>query len=204
MAEDFLGTFMGSNVRAKVLRVFAFNPGVFTVSQVAKRAGVSARVAGEEIRELEKCGMLKAAKFIITVNGSKAIAGKQKEQTWTMDQSFKHASAISKFVYEVSPMENKSIIIALRKAGRLSVIILSGVFVGDASRPADIIVAGDSVNEGRLETAIKALEPQLGREIRYSAFSTPEFQYRMTIQDRLLRETLDFPHLVLLDKTRLL
>ena len=76
--------------------------------------------------------------------------------------------------------------------------------MGDPSRPADLLVAADALNEGRLETAVRALEREFGREIRYAAFSAPEFRYRMTIQDKLLRDTLDFPHLVLLDKTRLL
>ena len=76
--------------------------------------------------------------------------------------------------------------------------------MGDATRPADLIVALDTLNERRLEAAVRGLEPIFGREIRYAAFSTPEFRYRLTVQDRLIRDTLDFPHLVLLDRTRLL
>ena len=205
MAEDFLVDFMSSSARAKVLRVFVFDPGVFTVSLAAKRSGVSTRVAAEEIKKLEQWGVVKKAKFIITVGGSsKTIAGKQKELAWTMNQSFKHGSAISKFVHEISPVEHKNMLTGLRKAGRLSAVVLSGGFVGDASRPADLIIVGEGMSESRLETAVKALESEVGREIRYAAFSTTEFKYRMTIQDRLLRDTLDFPHIVLLDKTRLL
>src|SRR3989344_847814 len=39
---------------------------------------------------------------------------------------------------------------------------------------------------------------------REAAFSTPEFRCRLTIQDKLIRDTLDFPHLVLWDRARLL
>jgi hypothetical protein len=76
--------------------------------------------------------------------------------------------------------------------------------MGDPSRPADLIIAVDSYNERRLDQAVRELEPRFGREIRYAAFSTPEFRYRLTVQDRLIRDTLDYPHLVLLDRTRLL
>lgn len=205
MTDDFLGTLLCSNARAKVLRVFVFDPGVFTAAQAAKRSGVSARIAAEEIQTLEKWGVVKKAKFVILVSAtSKKIVGRQKEPAWTMNQSFKHAGAISKFVHEVSPIQYKNIIAGLRRAGKLSALVLSGTFVGDASRPADLVIVGDGINESRLEAAVKALEPQFGREIRFASFSTPEFRYRLTIQDRLLRDTLDFPHLVLLDKTRLL
>jgi hypothetical protein len=207
LMEDFLGQLFGSSARAKVLRAFVFDPRPFTAALTAKRSGVSSRIAQQEIRALEKIGVIKRAKFSITLgqgSGKKVVAGKQKEAAWALDPEFRHAAALSKFVHEVSPVQHKHIIAGLRRAGRIAAVVLSGAFVGDASRPADLIIAGDGVNENKLEAAVKALEPQLGREIRYAAFTTPEFRYRMTIQDRLLRDTLDFPHLVLLDKTRLL
>lgn len=204
--EDFLGSFIGSAARAKLLRVFALNQQPLTLTQVAKRAGISTRVAEVEIKMLAKWGVVKKTKFTIAIKkGTQhVVAGTQKELAWTFDQSFRHAAAVARFVREVSPIAHKEIISGLRRTGRVSAVVLSGAFVGDLSRPADIIIAGDGVSERKLEAAMRTLEPQLGREIRYATFTTPEFRYRMTIQDRLLRDTLDFPHVVLLDKTRLL
>ncbi len=213
MSEDFL-TQLLNPTRAKLLRVFALNQAeIFTAASAGKRAGVHAAVATREIKALEKIGILKKGKFSIHVGKGKRVTGKpavkivtgkQKEPAWTFDQDFRHAGALSKFVHEVSPVHHKAIVGALKGSGRLTAIVLSGSFMGDPSRPADLIVAGDSLNEGRLEAAIKTLEPGLGREIRYAAFSTPEFRYRLTIEDRLLRDTLDYPHQVLLDTARLL
>ena len=206
MSDDFLGLFIGTPTRARVLRIFVFNQNQsFTLAHAMKRAGATSAVAMREIKALEKIGIVKKGKFAITLaNGTRVVQGKQKEKTWSFNPAFKYAAALSKFVHEVSPIHYKNILVSLRRAGRLVTIILSGSFMGDASRPADLIVAGDSLNESRLEAAVRALEPQLGREIRYASFSTPEFRYRMTIQDRLLRDTLDYPHLILLDKTKLL
>jgi hypothetical protein len=53
-----------------------------------------------------------------------------------------------------------------------------------------------------METAMRTLEAIFGRELRYAAFPTAEFRYRMTVQDKLLRDTFDFPHRILLDRTR--
>ena len=123
---------------------------------------------------------------------------------WMLNIEFQHLRALSSFIHEVSPMRHEKIVTALRRGGRLAAVILSGHFLGDPSRPADLIVAADAFNERRLDQAVRHLEPMFGREIRYAAFSTPEFRYRLTIQDRLIRDTLDYPHLVLLDKTRML
>jgi len=207
MADDFLSKVLGNAARAKVLRAFIFSPTeLFTLPTVAKRSGAPLKAVAKEIKALEDIGIIKKGKLTITLaNTSKRlVSGKQKEQTWHFNTDFKHGRALSKFVHEVSPVSHSSIILALKGSGRLAAVILSGSFVGDPTRPADLIIAADGLNEGRLERAIRTLEPEFGREIRYAAFSTTEFRYRLTVQDRLIRDTLDYPHLVLLDRARLL
>ena len=207
-ADDFLSKFIGNPIRAKILRVFVFGQNQsFTIAQTARRAGISPRNAKREIRFLEELHILKRSKLTITLaNASKrsVAAGNQKEKSWTMNMEFRHALPLSKFVHEISPVHYSTVVTSLKRGGKIAAVILSGAFVGDATRPADLVVAADAINEGRLDAAVRALEREFGREIRYAVFTTPEFRYRMTIQDRLIRDTLDYPHLVLLDKTRLL
>jgi len=206
MAEDFLSSLLENTNRARLLRLFVHNqPQVFTLAQVSKRAGVKPALATKELKALEKMEILKKAKFSIQVGKEKrAITGKQKEEAWTFNTDFRYALALSKFVHETAPVQHKAILIALKRSGRLSTVVLSGAFMGDPTRPADLLVAADALNESRLETTIRGFESALGREIRYATFTTPEFRYRLTIEDRLIRDTLDYPHVVLLDKTRLL
>ncbi|MEY4747237.1 MAG: hypothetical protein RLZZ416_286 [Candidatus Parcubacteria bacterium] len=207
-AEDFLSRLLSNPARAKILRVFIFGQNQsFTIAQAARRAGVSPRNAEREIRTLEELHILKRAKLSIklaNVSRRAVSAGNQKVKSWSTDLEFKHALPLSKFIHEISPVHYSAVVTGLRRGGKIAAVVLSGAFVGDSTRPADLIVAADAINETRLEMAIKALEREFGREIRYAAFTTPEFRYRMTIQDRLLRDTLDYPHLVLFDKTRLL
>ncbi len=206
MADDFLAQLVGNTVRAKLLRIFIFDQsGVYTLSRAAKRSGISLPAAAKEIKQLEKWGILKSVKVAITLpNTKRIVGGNQREKAWTFNQSFQWAAPLARFVHEVSPLRYKDLLSTLRRTGRFSVVILSGSFMGDGMRPVDLLVVADRLDERKLEQAVRALEPKLGREIRYAIFSTPEFRYRLTIQDRLLRETLDYPHHILLDKTRLL
>ena len=205
---DFLTLFMGDPARAKLLRVFVFSDArALSLADVAKRSGLSVRAAGKEIGYFEKLGILKRDSLSIMLKGAPARtvqAGKQKVAAWIIDPDFPHTRALSSFVHEVSPVRHDAVMQALRRGGKLAAVVLSGSFMGDPSRPTDLLVAIDAVNERRLDQAIRDLEPTFGREIRYTSFSTPEFRYRLTIQDRLIRDTLDYPHLVLLDRTRLL
>ena len=212
---DFLSTLIGDAARAKTLRVFIFNESrMLTAVEAGKRAGVSARDAERSIQILEEWRILRRVKGAPEPSQSKIPArstpkkkGSAKKEAplmWVLNPDFPHLRPLSAFVHEISPVRHEKIVTALRGSGRLAAVILSGSFMGDPSRPADLIVAADVFNERRLDRAIRELEPVFGREIRYAAFSTPEFRYRLTVQDRLLRDTLDYPHLVLLDRTRLL
>jgi hypothetical protein len=219
MKADFLGSLMGKPARARVLRAFIFNPNQhFTLAQIAKRSGVSADNAALDVALFESWGLLKKSKMIIpqqaeaeTKQKAKKKAGKKKtkqkptqENIWTINTEFPHLRALVAFVREISPMEYETVIAAIQKSGKIATIILSGAFMGDLTRPADIVVAADTLNERRLEAAIHSLEPYFGHEIRYAAFTTPEFRYRLSVHDRLIRDTLDYPHLILLDRMRIL
>jgi DNA-binding Lrp family transcriptional regulator len=201
MKQDFLAQFIGSQNQARILRTLVFNEEErFTAKYIAKRTGMSEVSAARELESLKKLGVVRSMK----VHSTETKAHGKAELTWFLNAGFQHLKALVGFVREVSPMHYDEIIDTLKRSGKLSAVVLSGSFMGDASRPADILVAGDTINEDRLETAVKELEPLFGRELRYAAFSTPEFRYRLTISDRLIRDTLDYPHVVLLDRSGLL
>ena len=212
---DLLSLLTGNPARARVLRVLVFNESrLMTATEVGKRASIPTRDAEHELKLVASWGIAKKVKADVRVarpqtpkrSGVRKIAVKKTDDApmWTVNIDFPFLRPLSAFIHEVSPMRHEKIVSALRRGGRLAAVILSGHFLGDPSRPADLIVAADAFNERRLEQAVRQLEPLFGREIRYAAFSPPEFRYRLTIQDRLLRDTLDFPHVVLLDKTRML
>jgi hypothetical protein len=179
--------------RARVLRLFILHSKEhFTPAEVARRASVTAHSAKSEIDALKKMGIIKAEK------------GEGRAARYGADLQFKHQNALSAFVHDITPAQYDHVERALKRTGRVTALVLSGVFVGDMTRPADLLVVGDYMNEERLEKAVRAFEPKYGREIRYAVFSTPEFRYRLTIKDRIIHDMLDYPHRVLINKHNLL
>lgn len=199
MKQDFLAAFTGNANQARILRTLVFNEGErFTAKHIAKRTGMTAENAQEAFNKLKGMDIVRSVNIV--QEGKKKAA----EKAWFLNEEFEHLKALVRFVREISPVDYEEIVDALKRSGKLSTVVLSGSFMGDKSRPADILVAADSLNEARLETAVRQLEPMLGRELRYAAFSTPEFRYRLTVQDKLLRDTFDFPHVVLMDRAGML
>jgi hypothetical protein len=79
-------------------------------------------------------------------------------------------------------------------------IIAAGVFIQNWESRVDLLIVGDDLNITKIESVIKMIESEIGKEIAYSAFETQDFQYRMGIHDRLVRDILDYPHVTLLDR----
>ena len=209
MKEDFLTQFMGGDQSvARLLRAFVFDAErSFPLKDAGKRAGISPQAASRAIKVLEKWGVVKSGKSssITLGNGTaRKVAAKTKVETWELDPEFPYVRTLSSFVREISPIRYENVIAALKTCGKIAVVVLSGSFTGDDNRPVDILIAGENVNEARLDQAIRSLEGVFGRELRYAVFTTPELRYRLTIQDRLVRDTLDFPHVVLLDRSKIL
>jgi hypothetical protein len=209
MKDDFLGQFMGGDQStARLLRAFVFDAErSFPLKDAAKRANISPQAAVRAIKILEKWGVVRKGKSasIMLGNGTaRKVVAKTKVETWEFDPDFVYARALSAFVREISPIRYENVVASLKPCGKLAVVILSGSFTGDDSRPVDILLAGEDMSEARLEQVMKSLEGTFGRELRYAVFTTPELRYRLTIQDRLVRDTLDFPHVVLLDRAKIL
>ncbi len=198
-STDILDMLLTQN-RAKLIRLIILNDTErFTLSELASRTGLSPRVVRTELAALTHAGIVREEK-----GEGKTAALRAKTTRYSADAAHRYMNALSTFVHEVSPEQFEDVARSVRRVGRLTAIVLSGVFVGDQTRPADLIVVGDYIDEERLEKVARAFEPTYGREIRYAVFSTPEFRYRLTIHDRILRDTLDHPHRVLLDKHNLL
>lgn len=212
MAEDFLSSFLGSTPRARIIRAFVFAQAEpLTRMQLTKRTGVSPAAVEREIRALEKLDIVRKTRGLPAPKKAwklrpvkKKARDARTDAVWVLNTNFKYFRALSMFVHEVSPLRYTRILDAVKRVGKTTVLVVTGSFMGDPTRPADLLIAGDGLNDNRLELAVRSLEPHFGREIRFASFSTPEFKYRLTVQDRLFRDTLDYPHLVLLDTKKLL
>lgn len=185
---DPLAKLFGSAARVKLLRLFLFNEGeFFTAAGVASRAKVSKASARKEVASLQAAGILKKK------------AGKG-GTLYTADQRFGHYEALKTFLRTASGITDTNIGTNLRKAGALRLVTLSGLFTGVPESKVDMLIVGDRLDERALGTVVHGLEAELGRELRYAAFSTEDFRYRIGVYDRLVRDVFDYPHRTILDR----
>ncbi|MDO8579624.1 MAG: hypothetical protein Q7R72_02005 [bacterium] len=201
---DTLSLLFGSVLRVKIMRLFLFNPGKpFDIEYIQGKTDATEREIKKEISFFRKIGLAKTKKFLKMTRikkGKKIIEKKKKVPAWTLDPSFKYIGALTDFLVRTHSLENKAIVRRLEKAGRIKAVVVSGIFMGDAESRLDMFIVGDNVRSGSIDRIIRGLESDMGKDIRYAVLSGPDFAYRVNMNDKLVRDVLDYPHTVLLDK----
>jgi len=191
---ETLGRLFGTESKVKIMRLYMSSPATpFDVALVSKKTKVSKNVARKELANLEKAGFLKKKTFHKEQKTKTGIS-KRKVKGWILDRSFEYITSLQNFLINRNPLHLKDIEDRLKKAGRIKLLVVSGVFIQEEESRVDLLVVGDAIKKPALKTAIRSLEAEVGRELRYTVFSTDDFLYRLGMCDKLVRDILDFPH----------
>jgi hypothetical protein len=199
-----LATLFGSSARVKTLRLFLFNKELaFDVDDIATRIAERPSVVKTVVLELMKIGLIRKRLFVKTV--VKKVRGKKVEKKvkvsgFSLDDTFKYLSALQSLLIQIGPLEEGELMKRIKKAGKIKFVATSGIFVQNWEARLDLVLVGDDLRQSTIERAIRSMETEIGREIRYSAFETRDFAYRLSMHDKLIRDVLDFPHHILVDK----
>ena len=195
---DPLSILFGSQARVKLLRFFFFNPSQdFTFDDISRRAKLVRRTARTELNALEKAEVIKK-KIIFGEHKTKGT--KVRVQGYSLNTKFPQLSSLQTFLFETAPINGTTVLKHVRKIGPLDFVACAGIFMREFDRRLDLIIAMKKLNEGKVEVAIRALEAELGIEIRYATFSTADLLYRVGMYDKLTRDVFDYPYQIVIDK----
>lgn len=201
---DIVEKLFGSAARVRILRLFLFNEGAnFENADIAKQTKTNATAVRRETALFLRIGLIKRVTFSVPVTykkGSKKRVVKKRVQGWSLDSKCPQIAALRSFLLTAAPMEENQIIKKLNRAGRCKLVVVAGSFIQDWDGAIDLLIVGDGINDTRLERAVRDIEVEIGKELRYALFTTRDFQYRMNIYDRLLRDIFDYPHQTLLNR----
>lgn len=169
------------------MRLFLLNPrSVFASSSVAKRSSVTASVARRETALLSRSGFI--------VRKKERRSGKRPVEGWSLNPKFEYAEALKDLLLGTEFIDPNDLGKRFKKVGRVRGLVLSGIFNHDPKGRLDVLVVGDNIKRPALERLIRSLEAEIGKELAYAAFETPEFVYRVSMYDKLIRDVIDFPH----------
>lgn len=174
----------GSEAKVKILRLFIFNPdSIYESRTIADRTKEKPSTVRRHLNELIKAGLLR-----------------KRSRGYSLDKEYPYLKALQDFLIDVGPISDKEIIKKLSKVGVVKLVLVSGIFLHDSESRVDLLIVGDHLKKGKIVTAISGLEAELGKEIRYAAFETADFQYRFGMYDKLILDILDSQNHKILNK----
>lgn len=190
---EILEKMFGGAVRVKLMRLFLFNPlDSFSSDEISTRAKVDSSKMKRELNFLNKVGLIR----------KKNIKGKR-GNSWALNDRFPYLGEFRRLLIETSLMTPNEIAKRLSKIGKLKLVILSGVFKEQWESTLDVLIVADGVKKSLVEGLMAYIEAEMGKELRYAALETEDFKYRLGVGDRLIRDVLDYPHHVAIDKLNL-
>lgn len=122
---------------------------------------------------------------------------------YMLDNSFEFLYELRDLILKSSPAEKNSIVEKVNKLGRIKLAIIAGIFMNKENPDptiADLLIVGNDIDNRRLKNFLKALEAEVGKEIKFTVMEREEFQYRLSMFDRFIRVLLESPHEKLINR----
>jgi hypothetical protein len=206
---EILSKLFGNPAKVKLMRLFLFNPEAFYSSkEIAARSKLSATEVKKDIGALMALGMVRSREIAHesknppkNKNKSKTkIVKAKKVLAFGLNPKFPYLAALKNLLITASLRADESLTKKFAKSGKLKLLLASGVFLHEWDTRVDLLIVGDELRMDNLQKVISVIEAEIGKELSYSAFDTEDFEYRLGVHDRLIRDILDSPHTILVDK----
>ncbi len=181
----------GSQTRMKLLHLFLSNPEEkYFVRELTRMLDSQINAIRRELENLEELGIIILVEDNLEEGKRKFY---QSNTKFVLYPELKSIFQKSQFLLE------KKFAKALRKAGKINYLALTGTFVGDKNIPIDLLIVGN-LQKKKFIKILKSFEKDLRREINYTLLDKEEFDYRRSVADRFLYSILDADKVVLIDE----
>lgn len=206
MASRILEKLFSSPLLIRMVRFFYLNPNViFLREEIKERIGGDAVDLRKTIEVLEHIGFLKQR--LISSISSKKIkrrgGGKKKDikkEGFLLNRAFPLFQELKDLVLSPSPISKPELVRALKRLGRIKLLLLSGVFIRKEDQRVDLFVVADGVRPYLFERLMRHIEAEIGKELNYALMTSQDFTYRFNLSDRFIREIFDAPREILINK----
>jgi len=190
---EILGKLFGTQNRVKIMRLFLLNPETgYDTATISNHIRANKSLVRKELNLLSSAGFIKAKK-VDTKDSNRKVSG------FVLATDFHYIKEMKRLLVDAEFLTQDEIAKRFKKAGRIKLLVISGVFLKDDASRIDFMLVGDNFKKSVLDRTIRTLEAEIGKELSYSVFDTEEFKYRLSMYDKLIRDVLDYNHKKVID-----
>lgn len=189
-----LAKLFSSEALVKIMRLFLMNKeSGFENKDVSKHCRTKPAATKREILLLQSIGFIRKASFYKTIK----VRGKEtrrKVTGWFTNTEFPYIDSLFNLLITSKSIDKKDLVSRVRKTGKIKMLVVAGAFLKDEEARLDILAVGDNISQKKFENMVRSLESEIGKELRYSAFTIDEFKYRVSMYDKLVCDVFDYDH----------
>lgn len=203
---NLLEQFFGGSVKLKLWKVFLLNISrEFTLKDLSRLTKTKSGLLISALREMMKQGLIEGSRKVF-------VTEKQKKESaifYRVTKDFPLTHEITQLILTAIPRSSEKVLSELSSLQRLKTVLLSGFFTSKlglstqtfsaTQSPVDMLLIFEKIPVN-VTDIVSELEHKLGRDLRYAALDESDFKYRHSIGDKLIRDVLDFDHVVAMDK----
>jgi len=185
---DALEELLGGPQRVRVLKLFIQNPETsFDNAQVTRRSRVPERAVRRELSFLRRIHFIKSKRL-------------ERGRVWLLNPMFPILTPLTHLLTNARSLDSSYLVRQFKSIRGIKLIIAAGIFIKNDGSRVDLLIVGDQVNKRRIETVIRHIEAEAGKELTYYICATDDFTYRLGAYDKFIRDILDYPHEKVIDK----
>lgn len=200
--------------RVRLLKFFFHNTGkLYSLKELKKYLKIDGRSLKREATKLSLIGILKSKAGLPKIVVIKKKFGKQfrkvtkrlpsRERLYFVNTQFYFYPELRNLILKSSPISEKKLMTRIKKLGKIKLAVLAGIFINSEKSRGDLLIVGDGISQKKADKFLENLEAEAGREIALVILETNEFKYRYNMFDRFLRDFLEYPHEILINKLHL-
>lgn len=201
---ELLARLLGGQERVKIMRFFLHHEeDVISLGDISEKTKSKSALVRKELTALTAMGFIekKRTKTVITTGSGKKIASKIKEVNgYKLNPFFPHNEALKDLLFDFQLLDKRELASRFKLVGRIKLFIVAGVFIGDTKSRVDVLLVGEVIKRPKAEKVFEMLSAELGRDVVYSIMDVEEYQYRLKMYDKFVRDIVEMPHETVIDK----
>lgn len=187
MSKHSLEVLFESRTRLKILKFLYRNyPKSYASREIVVHTQENAASVRKELKKLQEIGLLISKKAV-----------------YTLVPEFEYFTELRDLILKSSPSEKRDLVERIHKLGKIRLAIISGIFLDkELNDPlaVDMFLVHDYLDKRKLTLFLKAIESEVGTEVRFATMDKEEFKYRNSMFDRFVRVLIEGPHEKLINK----
>lgn len=201
---ELLGKLFGGVEKVKIMRFFLHNSdSTVSVNKIAEKTKSKPTIVRKELSNLVSVGFIEKKKSKVYAVASKTKKGAQQTKEvsgFKLNTDFPYNDSLRDLLFDFEAIDKKELAARFKNIGRIKKFIVAGIFIGDEKSRVDILIVGEAINKTKAEKIFDVLSSEIGRDLVFAVMDVEEFEYRYKMYDKFIRDILEMPNEVVIDK----